>query len=77
MAYNLILSIALRDSSHLYYSLHIVGTGLVLICLYGFAFAYFWSDSPWLANVAVPISISLALLSVQLFARDFLGLRDR
>jgi len=75
--YNLILFASLRDRSHFLYSLHVAGFGLVLFCLNGLAFEYFWPNSPWLANAAVPMSMALAMLAMHLFARDFLELPRR
>lgn len=75
--YNLILFVSLRDRSHFLYSLHVLGFGLVLFCLNGFAFEYFWPNSTWLANAAVPMSMSFAMLAMHLFARDFLELPRR
>jgi two-component system, sensor histidine kinase LadS len=75
--YNLILFVSLRDRSHFLYSLHVLGFGLVLFCLNGFAFEYFWPDSPALANAAVPMSMAFAMLAMHLFARDFLELPRR
>ncbi|WP_166654029.1 sensor domain-containing diguanylate cyclase [Tahibacter aquaticus] len=75
--YNLILFVSLRDRSHFLYSLHVLGFGLVLFCLNGFAFEYFWPNSTWLANAAVPMSMALAMLAMHLFARDFLELPRR
>lgn len=75
--YNLILFVSLRDRSHFLYSLHVLGFGLVLFCLNGFAFEYFWPNSTFLANAAVPMSMALAMLAMHLFARDFLELPRR
>lgn len=75
--YNLILFATLRDRSHFLYTLHVLGFGLVLFCLNGFAFEYFWPDSTWLANAAVPLSMAFAMLAMHLFARDFLELPRR
>ena len=75
--YNLILFASLHDRSHFLYSLHVAGFGLVLFCLNGFAFEYFWPESPWLANAAVPMSMAFAMLAMHLFARDFLELPRR
>ncbi|UXI67112.1 sensor domain-containing diguanylate cyclase [Tahibacter amnicola] len=75
--YNLTLSLSLRDRSHFFYSAHVFGFGLVQFCLNGFAFEYLWPDWPWLANAAVPMSMSLAMLAMQLFSRDFLELPRR
>lgn len=75
--YNLILFVTLRDRSHFLYSMHVLGFGLVLFCLNGFAFEYFWPNSTWLANAAVPLSMAFAMLAMHLFARDFLELPRR
>jgi diguanylate cyclase (GGDEF)-like protein len=76
-AYNLILWGSLRDTTHFFYSFHCAAFGLVLFCLNGLGFEYLWPDSPWLANAAVPMSMSLSMLAMQLFARDFLELSKR
>ena len=71
------LFVTLRDRSHFLYSLHVLGFGLVLFCLNGFAFEYFWPNSTWLANAAVPLSMAYAMIAMHLFARDFLELPRR
>lgn len=75
--YNLILFFSLRDRTHFLYSLHVLGFGLVLFCLNGLAFEYFWPQRTWLANAAVPLSMAFAMLALLLFARDFLELPRR
>lgn len=75
--YNLVLWITLRDSSYFWYLMHISAFGLVLFTLNGFGFEYLWPNSPWLADKAVPLSICLALIGMQQFARTFLELPRR
>jgi diguanylate cyclase (GGDEF)-like protein len=75
--YNLVLWLSLRDSSYFWYLFHISAFGLVLFTLNGFAFEYLWPDSTWMADKAVPLSICLALIGMQQFARDFLELPHR
>lgn len=75
--YNLVLWLTLRDPSYFWYLLHISAFGLVLFTLNGLAFEYFWPDSTWLADKAVPLSICLAQIGMQQFARHFLELRRR
>ena len=36
--------------------------GLVLFTLNGYSFEYLWPNSPWLANVAVPLTIAVAIV---------------
>ena len=75
--YNLVLWITLRDASYFWYLFHITAFGLVLFTLNGYGFEYLWPDNPWLANVAVPLSICLAIIGMQQFARNFLELPKR
>ena len=75
--YNLVLWLTLRDASYFWYLLHIGAFGLVLFTLNGLGFEYLWPSSPWLADKSVPLSICLAQIGMQQFARTFLGLRER
>jgi len=73
--YNLVLWLALRDASYFWYLFHIGAFGLVLLTLNGLGFEYLWPGSPWLADLSVPLSICLAQVGMQQFARVFLRLR--
>ena len=75
--YNLVLWLTLRDASYFWYLFHISAFGLVLFTLNGFGFEYLWPNSPWLADKSVPLSICLALIGMQQFARTFLELPQR
>lgn len=75
--YNLVLWLTLRDASYFWYLFHIGAFGLVLFTLYGLGFEYLWPHSSWLADRSVPLSICLAQIGMQQFARNFLGLRER
>lgn len=75
--YNLVLWLTLRDASYFWYLFHICAFGLVLLTLNGLGFEYLWPRSPWLADHSVPLSICLAQVGMQQFARNFLGLRQR
>ncbi len=75
--YNLVLWLSLRDSSYFWYLLHISAFGLVLFTLNGLGFEYLWPNSSWFADKSVPLSICLAQIGMQQFARVFLGLRQR
>ncbi|MEZ0469938.1 sensor domain-containing diguanylate cyclase [Luteimonas salinilitoris] len=75
--YNLVLWLSLRDASYFWYLFHISAFGLVLFTLNGLGFEYLWPDSPWLADRMVPLSICLALVAMQQFARTFLELPQR
>lgn len=75
--YNLVLWLAVRDASHLWYTFHVGAFGLVMFCLNGLAFELFWPDSPQLANHAIPISMALSQIAMHQFTRVFLNLRQR
>ena len=77
LIYNLVLWLMLRDSGYFWYLLHVAAFGLVLFTLNGYGFEYFWPEWPWMADVAVPLSICLALIGMQLFARSYLELQQR
>jgi diguanylate cyclase (GGDEF)-like protein len=75
--YNFVLWLSLRDGGHFWYMCHIAGFGLVLFCLNGLAFEYLWPNSPWMANLAIPLSMCLSMVSMHQFARTFLQTRQR
>lgn len=75
--YNLVLWLMLRDPGYFWYLLHTGAFGLVLFSLNGYGFEYLWPNSAWLADASIPISICLALVGMQLFARSFLDLHER
>lgn len=75
--YNLVLWAILRDASYFWYVFHIAAFGMVLFTLFGLGFEYLWPENTWLADKSVPLSICLAQVGMQQFARIFLGLRTR
>ncbi|MGE4367660.1 sensor domain-containing diguanylate cyclase [Thermomonas sp.] len=77
LCYNFVLWLMLRDAGYFWYLLHTAAFGLVLFTLNGYGFEYFWPNWPWMADVAVPLSICLALIGMQQFSRSFLDLRER
>ncbi|MDE2407217.1 MAG: GGDEF domain-containing protein [Xanthomonadaceae bacterium] len=77
LCYNLVLWLMLRDASYFWYLLHTGAFGLVLFTLNGYGFEYLWPTSAWLADASIPLSICLALIGMQLFARSFLDLHIR
>jgi len=75
--YNLVLWAILRDASYFWYVFHIAAFGMVLLTLFGLGFEYLWPQNTWLADKSVPLSICLAQVGMQQFARVFLELRTR
>jgi diguanylate cyclase (GGDEF)-like protein len=50
---------------------------MVLFTLNGLGFEYLWPNSAWMTDKSVPLSICLALIGMQQFARTFLELKKR
>lgn len=75
--YNLVLWLASRDSNHFWYTVHVGAFGLLMLCLNGLAFEYFWPDAPRLANQAIPLMMAIAQVAMHQFTRVFLELRTR
>jgi hypothetical protein len=75
--YNLVLWLMLRDASYFWYLFHLSAFGMVLFTLNGLGFEYLWPDSAWMTDKSVPLSICLALIGMQQFARTFLELKRR
>jgi len=75
--YNLVLWLMLRDASYFWYLFHLSAFGMVLFTLNGLGFEYLWPNSAWMTDKSVPLSICLALIGMQQFARTFLELKER
>lgn len=74
--FNLTLFLRLRKPQPFYNAAYIVCAGLFLTSMSGLGFQYLWPDSPRLANLAVPLTEVLAILSLLAFTRHFLDVRD-
>ncbi|MEJ5208201.1 diguanylate cyclase [Denitratimonas sp. CY0512] len=74
--YHLFLYLSVRDSAFLWYSIYTASYGLMLLCFNGLAFAYLWPDHPDWGNLAVPVLIGAAQMSIFQFSRRFLALAE-
>ncbi len=72
LVYNLLLYLALRLRSYLYYVGYIASFGLYQVSVNGAGVRYLWPDNPWWANAATPFLIGAAILFGGQFARLFL-----
>lgn len=75
LAYNLLLSMSLRDKAYVYYVVYIGMFGLAQYTLSGLAFETLWPGYPNWGNHATPIFMGLAGWSLVLFSRQFLNLQ--
>jgi len=74
--FNLTLFLRLKKPQPFYNAAYIVCAALFLTSMSGLGFQYLWPDSPWLANLAIPVTEVLAILSLLAFTRHFLEVRD-
>lgn len=75
MGYNGILFLLLREKTYLYYTLFIVGTGIMLFTAEGFTFQLVWPKAIWWNDVAVYTFSGLAEIFALLFSDQFLHLK--
>ncbi|WP_227545864.1 sensor domain-containing diguanylate cyclase [Marinobacter fonticola] len=72
--FNLLLFVSTGTSYYFYNAFYMLATGLFLFSMGGFSFQYLWPNSPWLANMAIPLSEGLSTLAFTLFGRSFLDI---
>lgn len=74
-AFNVLLFLGSRIIAYLYNAFYLLALGMFLFALVGFSSQYLWPNSPVLANVFIPISMGVCVLSMALFTRSFLEVR--
>ncbi|MCB1175524.1 MAG: SpoIIE family protein phosphatase [Leptospiraceae bacterium] len=72
--YHLFVFLVLRDRSYLYASLYMLSGALFSMVYTGLAPLVFWPDSPWWTNQVHVVLIGGKVISLGLFARNYLGL---
>jgi diguanylate cyclase len=75
LLYTLLTYLSVRDASHLYYIAYIAAYGLFQLTLNGLAFQYLWPQFPSWSNRMLPLSITVATLTLILLTRSFLQTR--
>ncbi|SDW56337.1 sensor domain-containing diguanylate cyclase [Marinobacter mobilis] len=75
--FNLLLFVSSGTTYYFYNAFYMAGLGMFLFAMGGFAYQYLWPYNPDLANTAIPISMALCALSMNLFGRSFLDVLDR
>lgn len=76
LLFNLFIYLVIRERSSMYYVHYNLNLLFLQLCLGGFAFRYFWPDSPYLANVANPFFASMGILALIRFSQSFLNLKQ-
>ncbi|MBB1520732.1 sensor domain-containing diguanylate cyclase [Aquipseudomonas guryensis] len=75
LLYTLLTYLSVRDASHLYYIAYIAAYLLFQLTLNGLAFEYLWPQFPDWNNRMLPLSITVATLTLILLTRSFLQTR--
>lgn len=75
--YNVLIYLAFRDTSYLYYVGYLATYLVLQMTLNGVAFQYLWPQWPRLNNDAIPVLVAVAMTWVILFTRSFLALKGR
>jgi diguanylate cyclase (GGDEF)-like protein len=76
-AYNFLLWLALRDRTFLLYVIFVLGIGVGIASIYGFAGQFLWPNSVEWSNRALSTGIAIAGIVGPLFTRAFLDTRTR
>lgn len=76
LLFNLFLYVIIRERSSLYYVAYIFALLMLQLSLGGFAYRWFWPDSPYLANVANPFFASVSIFALIRFSQQFLQLNE-
>jgi two-component system NtrC family sensor kinase len=77
MLYNLFVYISTKDISYLYYVSYTLFIGLTQTTLSGYTYRFIFPNAPVLFNNCIIIFPALAGISLMLFSRSFLGIKDR
>lgn len=73
--YNLLVYLALRDKSYLYYVAYVSSMMMFLASMNGWTFQYLWPESTWWNDTAILVFLNGVVLFGLLFATHFLGLK--
>lgn len=76
LLFNLFLYVIIRERSSLFYVVYIFTLLMLQLSLGGFAYRYFWPESPYLANIANPFFASVSIFALIRFTQHFLQLRE-
>ncbi|MEP1034461.1 sensor histidine kinase [Ekhidna sp.] len=70
--YNLMIYMAVKDQSYLWYVLSIIGFGLYMAFYYGFSYEHFWPSKPYWNAYFFALIIPLTNISRILFTKTYL-----
>lgn len=75
--YNFFIFLFIRERSYLYLVLFTVSVTLFTMAHNGHAFQYLWPNATWWASACHPISVTLSALTVLMFTRRFLLIKEK
>jgi two-component system, sensor histidine kinase LadS len=65
----------LKDFTHLYYLMYVMGFAIILLSLDGLLFQFFLPENPWLADRMLVVSVYFTICSLILFVKKYLETR--
>jgi signal transduction histidine kinase/CheY-like chemotaxis protein len=74
--YNFFLWFSIRDPNYLWYIAYLAAFTILQATISGLSYQYLWPNSPWIENIAPPISIALVCFFGTAFTRRFLNTRQ-
>lgn len=74
--YNLFIYFTVRNKGYLYYVVYIILVGLTMTTLQGYAFKYFWPNTPWLATYSLFLFPPLSGIAGLVFVKVFLCTKE-
>ncbi len=73
--YNAVIFLIVRERSYLYYVLYLSSFTLFMASIHGWAYRFFWPDSPQIHQLSVVFMIGITICTAALFTSNFLNLR--
>ena len=74
LIYNLFLMLSVGTRAYFYYILHIIGSFTTFQIINGYAFLYWWPNTPIINEYAIQITVCLSSMAALLFVRHYVEL---
>lgn len=74
--YNLLMYFSLRDRAYLYYVFYVTSIAFYSMSRDGFGYQFLWPDLPVINEYAEPIALYSMMLTILLYAKEFLHTRE-
>jgi len=75
--YNAVIFFIVRERSYLYYVLYLSSFTLFMASIHGWAYRFFWPNSPEIHQLSVVFMIGITICTAALFTSNFLHLKEK